>query len=354
LTGPRVRVLVVEDSATVRERLCVALASHPGFELVGEAADGPTAIALCRSLRPDVVTLDLILPGMSGLAVTEFVMAWCPTPILVVSAATNRGEVVQTMDALQAGAVDVLEKPTGDEPAGAWEATFLSSVRMVARIKVITHPRARLGLRNTREPPPSEPSSADPARRVVAIGASTGGPAAVLHVLRDLGAGFPLPILVVIHIGAVFAPGLVAWLDTNAPMPVLIAVDGTPLEQLRGRAVLAPADAHLTVERGRVRLSDAPERHSCRPSVDVLFASLAVDDGPGTVACLLTGMGRDGAEGLLAVRHGGGATIAQDEATSVVFGMPREAILRSAAELVLPLDRIGGAVSGLVARRRMR
>lgn len=354
--GARIRVLVVEDSLTVRQRLCAALAAHPGFELVGEAGDGRTAIDLCRTLRPDVITLDMILPDISGQAVTEFVMAWCPTPILVVSASTNRGDVVQTMDALQAGAVDVLEKPRGDEPEGAWDAAFLGAVRMVSRIKVITHPRARLGLRATREPASPPPATAGPelGRRVLAIGASTGGPAAVLTVLRDLGADFPLPILVVIHIGAVFAPGLVGWLDTNAPMPVGFAVDATPLEQLRGRVVLAPADAHLAVERGRLRLSQAPERHSCRPSVDVLFESLAAADAAGTIACLLTGMGRDGAEGLLAVRQGGGATIAQDEATSVVFGMPREAILRSAADLVLPLDRVGTVVTAWASRREAR
>jgi two-component system chemotaxis response regulator CheB len=352
MTAPRIRVLVVEDSATVRGRLRAALAAHPGFELVGEAEDGRTAIELCRTLRPDVITLDMILPGMNGLSVTEFVMAWCPTPILVVSASTNRGEVVHTMDALEAGAVDVLEKPRGDEPDGAWEAAFLGALRMVARIKVITHPRARLGLRSPREPAPVAPAATDGTRRVLAIGASTGGPAAVLTVLRDLGADFPLPILVVIHIGRAFAPGLVAWLDANAPMPVGFAVDGTPLERMGGRVVLAPADTHLAVHRSAVRLSDAPERHSCRPSVDVLFDSLAVDEGPGTLACLLTGMGRDGAEGLLALRRAGGMTIAQDEASSVVFGMPREAILRSAAELVLPIDRVGPVVRALVARRR--
>lgn len=355
----RIRVLVVEDSATVRERLCAALAAHPDFELVAEAGDGPSALELCRTLRPDVVSLDMILPGMSGLAVTEFVMAWYPTPILVVSASTNRGEVVQTLDALQAGAVDVLEKPRGDERDGVWEATFLNAVRMVSRIKVITHPRGRLAQRAAVElvvpkslAVPEAPVPLPPAvaRKVLAIGASTGGPGAVLAVLRGLGADFPLPILVVIHIGRAFAPGLVAWLGANAPMPVGFAEDGTALEQLRARVVLAPADVHLTVERGRVRLSTAPERHSCRPSVDALFASLATSDAPGTIACLLTGMGRDGAEGLLAVRQGGGATIAQDEASSVVFGMPREAILRSAAEFVLPLDRISGIVRGLATR----
>jgi two-component system chemotaxis response regulator CheB len=352
--GARIRVLVVEDSPTVRQRLRSALAAHPGFELVGEAADGRTAIELCRTLRPDVVTLDMVLPGVNGLAVTEFVMAWCPTPILVVSASTNRDEVVHTMDALRAGAVDVLEKPRGDEPEGAWDAAFLGAVRLVARIKVITHPRARLGLQAPREGRRSAPPAGDPARRCLAIGASTGGPAAVSTVLRDLGADFPLPILVVIHIGPAFAPGLVAWLDATTPVPVGFAVDDTPLAELRGRAVLAPPDAHLSVRRGHVRLSREPERHSCRPSVDVLFAALAADDAPGTIACLLTGMGRDGAEGLGEVRRGGGTTIAQDEATSVVFGMPREAILRDAAERILPLDRVGEVVRSLATRKAAR
>src|SRR6266851_8415879 len=176
----KTRVLVVEDSATVRQRLVDILASDPEVELVGEAPDGKRAIELCQQCRPDVITMDMMLPVMSGFSATEYIMAHCPTPILVVSASINRGELFKIYEALAAGAVDVLEKPTGAEPDGAWERRFLSTVKLVARIRVITHPRARLSdLR--RRVPESAPPLPDPPRTgqryaLVAIGASTGGP----------------------------------------------------------------------------------------------------------------------------------------------------------------------------------
>src|ERR1051325_5163185 len=141
----RVRVLVVEGSLTMRSPLCDVLGTDPGIEIVGEAEDGKRAVELCVALRPDVITLDMMLPLMSGLAATEYIMAHCPTPILIVSSSTNRGELFKTYEALAAGAVDVLEKPRGDEPDGMWEAKFLSALKMVARIRVITHLRGRLG-----------------------------------------------------------------------------------------------------------------------------------------------------------------------------------------------------------------
>jgi len=154
-----IRVLVVEDSVTVRKRLHEVLAADPEFEVVGEAGNGKQAIELCQAFRPDVVTMDMMMPVMSGLAATEFIMAHCPTPILVVSSSTNRGELFKTYDALAAGAVDVLEKPDGDEPGGHWEARFIDSVKMVARIRVITHLRARLGLPAAFIPQPAQPEA---------------------------------------------------------------------------------------------------------------------------------------------------------------------------------------------------
>lgn len=345
----KTRVLVVEDSLTVRKRLLEVLASDADIEVVGEAADGRTAIELCERLRPDVVTLDMMLPVMTGLAATEHIMAYCPTPILVVSASTNRGELFSTYDALAAGAVEVLEKPLGDEIDNAWERDFLSLVKLVARIKVITHPRARLSLTRS-EPAGASARPGAPSARCVAIGASTGGPAAVAQVLRALPPDFPIPILLVIHIGAMFAPALTEWLDAQSPIRVVQAKHGDPLPSV-GRVLVAPPEHHLVVRRGVLELTRGPERHSCRPSVDVLFESLALDNGSGVVACLLTGMGRDGAAGLLALRRAGAITIAQDEASSVVYGMPREAAQLGAANDVLALDKIGPALVGYTARR---
>jgi two-component system chemotaxis response regulator CheB len=339
----RLRVLVVEDSLTVRMRLREVLTGDPGIEVVGEAEDGRTAIDLCRDKRPDVVTMDMILPVMSGLAATEYIMAHCPTPILVVSSSTNRGELFKTYDALAAGAVDVLEKPRGDEPEGEWERKLLSAVKLVARIRVITHPRARLGAlgrarQAVRTSPPA--NGVRPAFNAVAIGASTGGPAAIVEVLAGLPADFRVPVLIVLHIGEPFGVAFADWLDGQTGRRVAYARDGEPVEGAAGRVVMAPPGKHLIVRDGRLTLTQDAERHSCRPSVDALFESLARESGPAVAAGLLTGMGRDGAAGLLEIRRAGGLTIAQDESTSVVYGMPREAVALGAAEHVLPLNEI--------------
>lgn len=338
-----IRVLVVEDSLTIRKHLVELFSNAPGFEVAGEADNGKTAIELCERLRPDVVTMDMMLPIMTGLAATEYIMAYCPTPILIVSASTNRGELFKTYDALAAGALDVLDKPTG-KPAPDWEQQLLSTVRIMSRIRVITHPRARLGrMGKTGEASPLPAAAVSPGEyRLVAIGASTGGPGAVLTILRSLPAEFPIPILLLIHISESFGAALAEWLDDQTGLSVRYAMDGEPLPRPRQSGVfMAPPGRHLEAHGGRLRLTTGPERHSCRPSVDVLFESIAAEGSTGVAACLLTGMGRDGAAGLLKIRQSGGLTIAQDEKTSVVFGMPGEAVNLGAAQHVLALDDIG-------------
>ena len=192
----QIRVLVVEDSLTVRKRLVEVLSADPEMQVVGEAADGKTAIELCQRLRPDVLTVDMQLPVLSGLAVTEYIMAYCPTPILIVSASTNRGELYKTYDALAAGALEALDKPKGDETDMAWERTFVSILKLISRVKVITHLRGRLT--SAAKISVSSALAAPGHYRLLAIGASTGGPAAVLEILRDLPSDFQIPILVVI------------------------------------------------------------------------------------------------------------------------------------------------------------
>ncbi|HEY3495486.1 MAG TPA: chemotaxis-specific protein-glutamate methyltransferase CheB [Polyangiaceae bacterium] len=344
----KLRVLVVEDSLTVRQRLVEVLRSDPELEVVGEASDGRSAIELCQRLRPDVVTLDMMLPVMTGLAATEYIMAHFPTPILVVSASFNRGELFKTYDALAAGAVDVIEKPTGLEPPGTWERAFLSTLKIVARVRVITHPRARLtGLSRFPAAAATElvPASGRHAG-LVAIGASTGGPTAIVEVLRHLTPAFPLPILIVLHLGAPFAAPFADWLGAQTGLAVAYATEGEPLARVTG-VRLAPPERHLVLRDGALRLTHTPERHSCRPAVDELFESAARECGAKVVGCLLTGMGRDGAQGLLGLRRTGALTIAQDEASSVVYGMPREAALLGAAERVLPLSEIGPLLAAL-------
>lgn len=349
----KTRVLVVEDSLTVRRRLCEVLGADPEIEIIGEAEDGKRAIEVCQERRPDVVTMDMMLPLMSGLAATEYIMAYCPTPILICSSSVNRGELFKTYEALAAGAVDVIEKPHGDELDGAWERRFIDAVKLVSRIRVITHLRARLGApgRPNASPAPVLPRhvSAPQTYRVVAIGASTGGPGAIVEILRALPAGFRLPLLLVLHINEPFGAAFADWLDGQSSRRVAYAYDGELLVAAAGRVVMAPPDRHLVVRNGRLWLTREAERNSCRPSVDVLFESMARACGPSVAACLLTGMGRDGAAGLLEIRNAGGLTIAQDEATSVVFGMPQEAARLGAVTRVLPLPEIGPLLASLAA-----
>ena len=351
----RLRVLVVDDSLTVRKRLCEVLATDDNIQLVGEAADGKEAIELCLLLRPDVISLDMMLPVMSGLAATEYIMAYCPTPILVVSSSFNRGEMFKSYEALAAGAVELMEKPAADAVEGEWEQHYLAMLKLVARVKVVTHLRGRKS--NYRDAVPELPDSSSsapasastPARcsiKLAAIGASTGGPGAIVEVLRGLPADFPVPVLIVIHISEPFGTAFAEWLDTQTVHKVSIGTEGQLLT--KPGVYVASAAHHLVVRDRRLHIDDSAERFSCRPSVDVLFESVAKEYGSSAVACLLTGMGQDGARGLLAIHQAGGVTIAQDEASCVVYGMPREAALLGAAQRVLPLSEIGSALATIV------
>jgi two-component system, chemotaxis family, protein-glutamate methylesterase/glutaminase len=363
----KIRVLVVEDSLTARKHLVSVLNADPGLVVIGEAEDGKRAIELCRAMRPDVVTLDMMLPLLSGVAVTEYIMAYCPTPILVVSSSINRGELYKTYDALAAGAVDVFEKPSGRGPDGAWERGLIAAVKIASRIHVITHVRGKLAaLHHVNGSAPGGCHIAGHGaghigglgaahRSLVAIGASTGGPAAIVDILRELPHNFPLPILLVIHIGEPFSSAFAEWLDGQSKLRVRYARDGEVIPTRGTTGVLmAPAGAHLVTQHGHLWLRATPERNSCRPSIDVLFESLARQHGAETVACLLTGMGKDGAAGLLALRLAGALTLAQDELSSVIFGMPREAIEMGAADRVLPLDQFSAGLVDAVGEPELR
>ncbi|MFN7147229.1 MAG: chemotaxis protein CheB, partial [Myxococcota bacterium] len=283
--GP-LRVLVVEASEASRGRVLRALAGDRTVDVVGETAHGEDAIALCEELRPNVVALGTTAGPVGALAVTEHVMAHRPTPILLLPPVADPADAEEL---LAAGAVDVLA-PAAREDGAAWAERLRAALRVVARVPVITHPRLRLA------PARRAPAVPAPAPRVVAVGASTGGPAAVAALLKALPADYPLPVLLVIHVGEPFGGALVDWLDALSPLDVALAVDGERLPT-GGRVLMAPPDRHLRVEGGRVRLSADADRHSCRPSVDVLFESVAREYGPAAVGCLLTGMGRDGAAG---------------------------------------------------------
>jgi two-component system chemotaxis response regulator CheB len=348
----RVRILIVDDSLTVRRRLAELFAFDPECEVVGEAMDGQQGYELCQRLRPDVVTMDLMMPRVDGLQATELIMAHCPTPIVVLSAAENRTEGMRTMDALAAGAVEAVDKPAG-LPDARWVSSLVSRVKMASRVKVITHLRAR---RRSEVAMPAVTAPVAPrmvvpplvAPRLLVIGASTGGPSAIRTLFKALPADFPLPILLVLHITEQFDAAMANWLEAQCGLQVRGAADGEPLSEIGRRSVrMAPGNRHLIVRGGRLRLEEGPERHSCRPSVDELFESVAKELGPAAIGCLLTGMGKDGAEGLAAMRKAGACTVVEDESTCVVFGMPREAIRLGAAQHVVGLTEIAPLLATL-------
>jgi two-component system chemotaxis response regulator CheB len=327
-----IRVLVADDSALFRELLSRVIVSEPGFEVVAVAADGNAAAALARSLRPDVITMDLNMPDADGFSGIARIMAETPTPILVLTA--NRAETVG-FRALSLGALDILEKPQATTDLDQYGQLLRSRLRLLTGVKVIRHLR---GLREHRLAPPQ--ASVRP--ELVVVGASLGGPRALAALLRALPATFPAPIAVVQHIADGFTAGLTSWLATETRLTVREARDGDRL--VPGLVVLAPTGRHLLVGDGVARLSDAPPVETFRPSVTPLFVSAARAYGARACGVILTGMGSDGALGLLAIKEAGGPTLAQDEATSAVFGMPQAAIQVGAVDRVLPLDEIPRAL----------
>ena len=327
-----IRVLVADDSELFRELLSSVVAADPGFEVVATAADGNAAAALARRLRPDVITMDLAMPDADGFSGIARIMAETPTPILVLTA--NRAEVVG-FKALSLGALDIVEKPGVGVDLADYGAQIRSRLRLLAGVKVIRHLR---GLRGQKLSPPARARRAE----LVLMGASLGGPRALATVLKGLPADFPAPVVVVQHIADGFTEGLAGWLQQESHLAVREARDGDPLRP--GLVLLAPSGHHLVVAEGVAHLSDAAPVDTFKPSVTPLFLSAAGAYGGRACGVLLTGMGRDGAEGLLAIRRAGGFTVAQDEASSAVFGMPKAAIDLGAVDRVLALDDIPRAL----------
>jgi two-component system chemotaxis response regulator CheB len=334
-----IRVVVAEDSSTARELLVAILGSDPlGMRVVGEAKNGAEAVEMTKRLRPDVVTMDIRMPVLDGFEATRRIMIEAPTPVVVVSG-SGTDEVETSLDALRAGALVVIEKPAGPGVPGFEErsAKLVETVRLMAGIKVVRRfaERPRAGARR----PADDPAAGARDRvRGVAIAASTGGPAAIQTILSRLPADFPAPILVVQHIAKGFVGGLATWL--NGASSVRVKAD-EPLAP--GTAYIAPDDRHLgTTRTGRVVLASGPDVDGFRPSGTFLFESAARELGRGVVAVILTGMGRDGVEGLRRVRAAGGHILAQSEASSVVFGMPGAAVEAGLADEVVPLDEIAG------------
>jgi two-component system, chemotaxis family, protein-glutamate methylesterase/glutaminase len=346
-------VLVADDSPAARQLLVHILDSDPELTVAAEAADGAEAVRLAARIHPAVIVMDVLMPGLDGLAATRRIMETRPTPIVLVSAEVDADDLNRSFEALRAGALTLLNKPPGPgSPRYAQQAAALTTtVRLMADVKVVRrhcHSRGHgePGLDNNLRTP------ARPAR-VVAIAASTGGPAALAAVLTAVGADPPpVPLLVVQHIVAGFDRGLAAWLDDVCPLPVRLATDGHLLRP--GEVVVAPAHVHLGVTAtGRVALSADPPIGVHRPSATYLFRSVARAYAAGAVGVVLTGMGDDGAAGLRALKDAGGLVLAQDESTSVVYGMPAAAVAAGAVDRTLPLHQIPAALTEAWRRHRV-
>lgn len=346
----RIRVLIVDDSLVSREMLGQILRSDPDIEVVGEACDGEDAVRKAAELRPDLITMDIHMPKMDGLVATERIMAYTPTPILVVSSSVYGEGMGHAFDALGSGALEVIKKPEPRDWADLDRIgrDVIRRVKVLSRIQVITHIKGKRDGRVASFAEASRLGSKAPAtRRLIAIGSSTGGPTALLGVLGRLDPDLPVPIVVAQHIADGFIPGLVSWLDAGCKIKVVAAADGESL--LPGKAYFAPTGANLIVDGLVSRFRQSTSGQLYVPSADTLFDSVARSFGPAAVGVLLTGMGADGALGLKAMREAGAATIAQDEATSTVYGMPKAAVEMGAADAVLPVHEIGIEVQRLVA-----
>lgn len=333
---PHRRVVVCEDSRTYAAVLSRALRHDGDLEVVGVFASAEEVVAALPRLKADLLTVDLDLPGMSGLEVIEHVMSVSPMPILVLSAHVG---VDGAAALLAAGALDAVQKQDLDvlDPAGPGATALRRRVRILAGAQVIKHPRAYLRA-------PLSGRSLSRSAAAIGVIASTGGPPALSTLLSGLPARYPVPLLVVQHIAHGFTEGLATWLDQTVPLPVRLAVDG---QRLAPGVWVAPEGTHLTVGAGsRLVLDRRTLAGPHRPSGDVLLTSMAELFGRNAAGVVLTGMGRDGALGIGRIARAGGLTIAQDQATSAVYGMPRAA-LEAGAEVVLPLERIATRLATL-------
>lgn len=341
--------MIVEDSTVVRRLLAHIVSGDPRLVLAAAVASAEEALQELPRVRPDVISMDIRLPGMDGLEATRRIMAEQPTPIVVIADSVRDSTFGISMNALKAGALSVVEKPVGIETGGHEQIaeTIRTQLYIMSQVPVIRQrgslaARPRLQTEPVQRPPPQQPA-------VLAIAASTGGPPALAQVLGALPASYPLPVLLVQHMGAAFMEGFASWLDGLVPLKVALAQEGEVPQP--GRVYVAPGDRHLLLSpQGVLRLSSEKPLASQRPSATVLFRSIATAAGDRALGVLLTGMGEDGAIGLTEMRRAGGYTITEHESTAVVYGMPAAAMRLGGSSLSLPLPAIGPRLVQLARR----
>jgi two-component system chemotaxis response regulator CheB len=349
----KINVLVADDTQVTRMLLVHLLESDPQIGVAGAVSDGQLALDFVRENKPDVVLMDIHMPRMDGFEATRRIMETQPVPIIICTATTDPKEVATTFRSMEAGAVACIEKPTGREHADfdAMVTNLLQTVKLMSEVKVV-----RRWHRSRPAPPPApaaRPAKLRPASaevKLIGMGASTGGPPVLQTILASLPKDFPVPILIVQHIARGFLPGLAEWLNQTTGLQVHIASLGTG--PLPGHVYLAPDDFHMGITAGgRILLTKEEPENGLRPAVSFLFRSLAEAYGPNALGVLLTGMGKDGAAELKLMKYKGAVTVAQDRESSVVHGMPGEAIKAGGATYVLSADNIAAALIALVNRR---
>ncbi|MCL6560509.1 MAG: chemotaxis-specific protein-glutamate methyltransferase CheB [Firmicutes bacterium] len=347
-----IRVLIVEDSPVVQALLDHILSSDPEIHVIGTASNGAEALGLLKRMKPDIITMDIHMPEMNGYEAIRRIMETHPVPIVIVSAGYNQEDLEQTFRALEAGAVAVVEKPAGVEHPGFENVAkkLIETVKLMSEVKVVRR-WSRLRRADTGASRPGLTLKQRPGDiKCVAIGASTGGPPVLQTVLSRLSKDFSAPIFIVQHIAAGFLQGLVDWLRQATGLPVHIASQGE--SPLPGHVYFAPDGFQMGVDSGgRIALRKEQQGNGLCPSASYLFRSVAEVFGPYAVGVLLTGMGNDGAEGLKLMKEKGAVTIAQDKDSSVVHGMPGEAIKLGAATYVLTPERIAITLERLASKK---
>jgi two-component system chemotaxis response regulator CheB len=340
-----IRVLVVEDSDTARELLIHIFNSDPAIQVVGAVTDGVEAVSAAERLRPDVISMDIHLPKMDGFTATRKIMETCPTRIIMVTASAIPHEIASSFNAIEAGALTVLPRPLGFHHPDYLESskTLIDTVKLMAEIKVVK--RRNYATSVSPNPYPPLPLTQSPIQLIV-IGASTGGPLILQTILANLSKNLPVPVVIVQHISKGFVVGFAEWLSHTTSYTVQIATHGEIAKP--NVAYLAPDDMHIKITKNNILLlSNDPDEYNLRPSIAYLFRATATEFSARAVGVLLTGMGRDGAKELKLMRDSGCVTIAQNEETSIVYGMPAEAVKLNAATYVLPPLEIAALLNQL-------